>query len=245
MSPSGGMNEILSIIELYQRIKSGKYQHVILDTPPGKHFLDFLSSTTKIKAFFDQSFIEHISQLFRSQGQAKNIGKRIFDKFVQTGMEKLLYYLNKVTGDTFVEEFIDAVHIIYSMQSQFIDSLKIQEILFSPSKASWYLVTNSEQSKYSEAKSMFLGNAFFSQENTTGIINKSTHLVIAEDLKNPQLSSEEREILTSFESREQKLENLIRKDFNRILRFNEVLTSNIQEQLEELALQWQEIDPTP
>ena len=56
--PHGGMNEILSLIEVQFHIKSGKYDTIILDTPPGKHFIDFLQSSRKISDFFDSSFIE-------------------------------------------------------------------------------------------------------------------------------------------------------------------------------------------
>ena len=41
--PHGGMNEILSLVEVQFHIQEGKYDTIILDTPPGKHFIDFLN----------------------------------------------------------------------------------------------------------------------------------------------------------------------------------------------------------
>ena len=58
MRPNGGMNEIMAIIEVQKHIDSNQYDAIILDTPPGKHFLDFLKATQKIDRFFDKSFIE-------------------------------------------------------------------------------------------------------------------------------------------------------------------------------------------
>src|SRR5690606_12360585 len=56
--PYGGMNEILSLVEVQMQFDSGNYDVVVLDTPPGAHFLDFLDSLSKIRSFFDQNFIE-------------------------------------------------------------------------------------------------------------------------------------------------------------------------------------------
>ena len=58
-SPFGGLNEILSIVELNIQYKSKKFDVIVLDTPPGSHFLDFLDSVDRIKVFFDQSFSEY------------------------------------------------------------------------------------------------------------------------------------------------------------------------------------------
>ena len=52
------MNEIMAIIEVQKHIQSDIYDVIVLDTPPGKHFLDFLNATKKIDKFFDKSFIE-------------------------------------------------------------------------------------------------------------------------------------------------------------------------------------------
>ena len=56
--PYGGMNEIMSIIEVQHQLERNVYDTIILDTPPGKHFIDFLESSEKIKNFFDRSFLE-------------------------------------------------------------------------------------------------------------------------------------------------------------------------------------------
>jgi len=62
--PNGGMNEILSLIELEAQMSQG-WDCVVLDTPPGPHFLDFLDGLDKIRAFFDQRFIEIFASLGR------------------------------------------------------------------------------------------------------------------------------------------------------------------------------------
>jgi anion-transporting ArsA/GET3 family ATPase len=128
--PYGGLNEILAIVELNLQYQTSKFDTIVLDTPPGSHFLDFLDSIERIKVFFDQSFIDIFQYLGKKVDiSSLNLGKRIFNKFVGAGVKKLLNYLQKVTGATFVDEFIDAIIAIYKTKSTFITALELQETL--------------------------------------------------------------------------------------------------------------------
>jgi anion-transporting ArsA/GET3 family ATPase len=106
--PYGGMNEILSMVEVQMQFDTGSYDVIVLDTPPGAHFLDFLESLGKIRSFFDQNFIE----IFTYLGQkTANAGKKVFgfnliNRIVSTGVRKLLGYLQAVTGAEFIDDFI-------------------------------------------------------------------------------------------------------------------------------------------
>ena len=87
--PYGGLNEILSVVELTHQIKINQYDYVILDTPPGKHFLDFLEALQKIENFFDSSFIE----MFQYFGNKR---PKLFDRLFSGGLKKMLGYLLKL-----------------------------------------------------------------------------------------------------------------------------------------------------
>ena len=52
--PNGGLNEILSIVELQYQMELNKYDTIVLDTAPGSHFIDFLNTGQKITNFFDK-----------------------------------------------------------------------------------------------------------------------------------------------------------------------------------------------
>ena len=82
--PYSGMNEIMSLIELnnlsYNENPSQLYDYIILDTPPGQHFIDFLESSNKINNFFDHSFIH-----FFSDSREKKVSR-----IVAMGIKKLL-----------------------------------------------------------------------------------------------------------------------------------------------------------
>lgn len=143
----GGMNEILSLVEVQMQFDSGKYDVIVLDTPPGAHFLDFLESLGKIRSFFDQNFVE----IFNYLGQkTANAGKKVFsfniiNKVISGGVKKLLSYLQKVTGAQFIDDFIQAVQIIYQSKEAFLKGLSLQDRLKEKTQCNWFLVTSVEQ----------------------------------------------------------------------------------------------------
>ena len=50
-SPHGGMDEIAAVLEIQHHLNTNKFDVIVLDTPPGKHFIDFLESSKK-NSFF-------------------------------------------------------------------------------------------------------------------------------------------------------------------------------------------------
>lgn len=165
--PYGGMNEIMSIIEVQYQLERDVYDTIILDTPPGKHFIDFLESSEKINNFFDKSFLEIFEYLGRSIHSSGVKSKNIFTMMISTGVKKLLSYLEDVTGADFVMEFIDAVLALYKSRDSFLNALDFQKQLKNENFSNWFLVTSVEQQKIDEAQGLknqaenFIHNDFF------------------------------------------------------------------------------------
>jgi len=147
-SKYSGLNEILSLIELNEKLKSEQFDCIILDTPPGKHFIDFLESAHKIHQFFDNSFIEIFDYL--NQNATVSPSKLFFKKIVQSGLTKLLSYLEKVTAPEFVTEFIEAIAILYQSKNEFLAALVLGEKLKDAEFSNWFLVSSVEQDKIEE-----------------------------------------------------------------------------------------------
>lgn len=146
--PYGGMNEILSLIEVQIQSEKNIYDVIVLDTPPGHHFLDFLSGASRINHFFDQSFIDIFDYVTN-----KNSSKRfsLINKVISSGVNKLLEYLHKVTGAEFLNNFIEAIRIIYDSKDAFMKGLSLQEKFKQQNQSNWFLVTSIEQGKIAEA----------------------------------------------------------------------------------------------
>ena len=234
--PYGGLNEILSIVELHDQHMSGNFDIIILDTPPGGHFLDFLDSIDRIKIFFDQSFIEIFQYLGKKVDiKPVNFGKRIFTMVVSKGIKKLLGYLQRVTGETFVDEFIDAVIAIYKTKDSFLNALKLQDSLKDSKLSNWFLVTSVEQSKVDEALELKTNVEKLVSDNSFVILNKSLKTKL--DEWNPT-SEDEILLKASLRNKEKSIRDGLKSNFKEVLGFTEIFSNKPEDHIKELTQQW-------
>lgn len=230
MSKLGGMNEILSLVELSLIIKDDSYDKIILDTPPGKHFLDFLESSKKIEKFFSKTFIDVFNFFF---SEKKN--KSFIQKALDTGFEKLISYLEKVTGENFVKEFLEALGIIYDLKTEFLEALKVHDLLKDTSKTKWFLVTSVEQSKYEEAMKISELN-FLKDHNIVALVNRTLQF---SDL---ELEGYEKEVIQSQKDSQNRLLKLLALDFKKIQTFNQIMDNNISIQVDLITKRWEQLE---
>lgn len=234
--PYGGMNEILSIVELFHQYQSQKYDVIILDTPPGSHFLDFLESCSKIKAFFDASFVEVFSYL----GDKLNKGKKsgFLNKIVNSSIKKLLSYLEKVTGADFIDDFIEALTTFYKAKRPFLDAIQLQEQLSDIGKSNWFLITSVDHNKYKEAIELKSHAQHYFHHDTFVILNKST-----QDYWD-QFHTEDTNVLklkNNMLGREKKLKEQLEASLAKTFSFNDIDASDPLEQVKQLAKSWENV----
>lgn len=237
--PYGGLNEILAIVELDIQFKTKKYDVIILDTPPGSHFLDFLDSVERINLFFDQSFIDIFNYIGKKVDTSSlSVSKKIFNKVVGAGVSKLLGYLNKVTGEKFVEEFIDAIIAIYKTKSAFLEAMKLQNILNDHKLSNWYLVTSVEQSKIKEALELM--------NQAQDLITKESYIIVNKCLEDKleQWDTTNDELIKLKDvllKKEHNIKNDLQKHFKQVITFPEVISLSPLEHVKDLTLNWQNI----
>lgn len=235
--PYGGMNEILSLVEVQMQFDSGKYDVIVLDTPPGAHFLDFLEGLSKIRAFFDQSFVELFSYL---GAKTASTGKKIFgldiiNKVLSTGLKKLLGYLERVTDANFIQDFVQAVQVIYQSKDAFLKGLSLQDRLKSRTECNWFLVTSVEQGKAQEAIEMKAHATHFIHQDHFLVLNKC----LEEEMQSWNPEKNELKLLKqSLESREVNLKQSLRANFPVVLEFPEVMSLEPVEHVYFLTKKW-------
>lgn len=231
--PYGGMNEIMSIIEVQTQLDRNLYDTIILDTPPGKHFIDFLESSEKIKNFFDKSFLEIFDYLGKSiSGKGKT--KNFITMIVSTGVKKLLSYLEAVTGADFVREFIDAVLALYKCRDSFLRALKFQEELKKVTFSNWFLVTSVEQQKMNEAQDLKMEASHFLHQDHFLVMNKCLGSFLKDWRPDPKVEALIR-LKQSMMKREQDLQDFASKNFSNVLKFHEINHPSPLEHVKELA----------
>jgi anion-transporting ArsA/GET3 family ATPase len=235
--PYGGMNEILSLVEVQMQFETGKYDVVVLDTPPGAHFLDFLEGIGKIRSFFDQSFVEMFTYL---GSKTTSMGKKIFgmgfvNKVFSSGLRKLLGYLQNVTGTKFIEDFIQAVQIIYQSKNAFLKGLSLQDRLKSRQECNWFLVTSVEQGKAQEAIELRTHATHFIHQDHYLVLNKC----LEQEMQNWQPQTDKLKLLKeSLHDREQDLKITLKKYFPTVLEFPEVISLSPMDHIKTLTKQW-------
>jgi anion-transporting ArsA/GET3 family ATPase len=235
--PYGGMNEILSMVEVQMQFETGSYDVVVLDTPPGAHFLDFLESMGKIRSFFNQNFVEIFTYLGQKSAKAgkKVFGMSIINRFISSGVRKLLGYLQKVTGAQFIDDFIEAIQIIYESRDAFLKGLSLQEKLKSKDECNWFLVTSVEQGKAQEAIDM--------KSHASDFIHQDHYLVLNKCLEQElQAWTPTKENLTiiknSLEGKEQELKKQLKGVFPVVLEFPEVISLIPTDHIQGLTERW-------
>lgn len=237
--PYGGMNEILSLVEVQMQFETNEFDTIVLDTPPGSHFLDFLEGINKIKNFFDQNFVEifnYLSEKSSTTGK-KVLGFNFINKFISAGVRKLLGYLQHVTGAKFIDDFILAIQIIYQSRSSFMKGLDLQTKLKSKEQCNWFLVTSVEQGKAQEAIELKSHATHFIHEDHFLILNKC----LEEDLKdwNPK-NDFLNKLKTSLEDREKNLKFQLNDNFNHVFYFPEIISNSTTDHVNLLTKKWDE-----
>lgn len=239
MRPNGGMNEIMAIIEVQKHIQSDIYDVIVLDTPPGKHFLDFLNATKKIDKFFDKSFIE-VFKFFGKRLNSSKISlapKKMIGLVVSTGFKKLLKYLEVVTGKEFVEEFVDAIFTLYNNKDKFLTALTFQKFLEQESNYELFLVASTEQQKLNEILDIQKKSKIFTSDKTSVLINKSNKKRI-EDIDQERLSKSGKEQLLYFLELEEKVNQFSKKYFGNFIIFEESFNTSPKDQVLQLISHW-------
>ncbi|POB12851.1 MULTISPECIES: ArsA family ATPase [Pseudomonadati] len=233
-SSRGGLNEILAVLEIQSQINRNIYDAIVVDTAPGKNFLDFLNSSKKINRFFNKTFAEAFNYITN-----QNKPGRFFNRIISTGIEKFLSYLESVTGQGFINDFLEAISILYGNREKFIDGLSVEKTLNDPAHSRWYLVTSAEHMKEVETKQIF--DSIQAQMNTERylIINKSWYNNLASwQPKTTQMQEFKETII-----KQEEIKTSISKKSNiETLTFPDLVTFDPIEQLRALQDNWKKTE---
>ena len=127
--------EFSSLYELCLSHKSGKFDYVIIDTPPLQNTSDFLKSSEVLKEFFSSA----LAQFFLSQDE-----QGLLYKVVNSARRTSLKALSNLTGSDFVDELAFFFKVVEFLRSDLLQILDVsKEIL--ENEASVYVVCNANE----------------------------------------------------------------------------------------------------
>ena len=235
MRPYGGMNEIMAVFEIQHQLKNSQYDTIILDTPPEKHFVDFVTSARKINDFFDKKIFDFIKYF---SSYVANKKKNIFHTIAQTSMDKALRYIKMITGDRFLDEFINVILILHKNRDRFTEALDFEKELQEDS-SNWFLITSVGKKKLkdviilcNELKKDFHFNEYL-------IINKSARNYL--DDWTIKEGAALYEVKQSMRECEEELIGLAKSSFDKVFIFPDVLSPSPRQHTEKLSQYWKNV----
>lgn len=231
--PGGGMNEITATIEVDFHIESNKYDTIILDTPPGKHFIDFLNSSKKINNFFNKNFKQIYDNLV-----TPNSRRGFLSIIISKGTEQIFKYLEELTGDKFISNLRDVAKVLYLHKDRITQSSQLQKYIKDQSLSNWFLVNTPEHQKYNEALELQNEAKSLVHDKNILIINRSNK----KNLLNWNIETDTDKELSMLKSsmikRENNLLKLSKKHFSKTIVFSDVLDESPKKHISELIKCW-------
>lgn len=100
-----GSAEYAALEQVREAVESGRYDLVVVDTPPASHALDFLSAPRRLRDFLEGRFVQ---TLLRPAMSASRFGFRVFGRSLQ----RMLGLIERIAGVGFLDdltEFLSAV----------------------------------------------------------------------------------------------------------------------------------------
>ncbi len=132
-----GMQEYTAGEALYTFVEAGRYDLVVLDTPPSRNALDFLDAPSRLGRFLDEGIVQMF--LPKEGGLLQRAGRFVGGVF------------GRVFGDSFVEElqvFMGAFSGMFGTMRQHAEGLRK---LLASDAAAFVLVTSTEAEAMGEA----------------------------------------------------------------------------------------------
>ncbi len=105
-----GTNEYMAMQKLLTLVESGKYDCIILDTPPSRNTLDFLGAPKLLSQFFDAQLIHWLITPS--------------NRIVAAGMKKAISMLERLTGAGFMGHLLDFVGALFEVREAFTSNMK-------------------------------------------------------------------------------------------------------------------------
>jgi anion-transporting ArsA/GET3 family ATPase len=143
VSNLNGSQEFTSLVKLLNASRSGKYDLILLDTPPTQNAVDFLKAPERIYALFQDTVIGWFSNPAGGEGWIK--------RTLHRGTQVVTSALERVTGSTFIHELKDFfTHISFLKDKIAAVSRETGELLHSKTTG-FILVTGFDEAKLREA----------------------------------------------------------------------------------------------
>ena len=169
-----GNQEYMATEKLYDVITSGKYDLVVLDTPPVKNALDFLDSPGRMAKFVDKKIMQwFLTPYEESQGKAR---RSLFRRLISGTSAALFKLLSHIFGKDFLEDIAIFFQHFRDLYEGFQQRHQAVEEMFLSNSTSFLIVTAPHEPSV-EVAEFFIKELQKRNMNNAGVIFNQRHIV--------------------------------------------------------------------
>lgn len=193
--------EFMAIEKLYELHNSGKYDVIVLDTPPTKNTIDFLKTPTLLVSAFDDRFTKWLLKPYMAAGK-KGMG------LAAIAAEKLFQALGKIFGLQALKDVSEFVYVMQGMIEGFRERAGVINKLITDVSTGFIIVATAKDRSVEEA-------LFFFKEIET--MNADVMAVVLNRLQWSGAPPSAEELTKLVEELPEELQEAAKKDLERIM----------------------------
>lgn len=179
-SQVSGVQEYMAMETLHELHEGGEYDLIVLDTPPTRHAIDFLTAPERMAKILDDSSLQWILR-------PESVPRRFTFGFMRKGMEKVAKKIDELMGMQVLHDLAEFFRAFDGMYAGFGERSRAVQALFRDDRTAFVVATSPEENPLREAAFLAVRMRDESLPCSAFIVNR---------YHAPLLAGEEREALT-------------------------------------------------
>jgi anion-transporting ArsA/GET3 family ATPase len=131
-------HDYIAIESLYELHRSGRFDLIVVDTPPSRNALDFLEAPARMEEFFSSRLLRWLTLPRRS-------------RLLSSAFRPFYLVAERILGSRFVGDLSDFFVTFQSLHSGFVERARAVTALLGASSTSFLVVTSAEEAPTTEA----------------------------------------------------------------------------------------------
>jgi anion-transporting ArsA/GET3 family ATPase len=132
-------HDYIAMERLYDLHTSGKYDLIVVDTPPTRNALDFLEAPARMAEFFSSKFLRMLIAPYKS-------------RFVNFASKPFYSVADRILGSAFLQDIAEFFILFQSMYSGFVERAKAVERVIEDRRTAFVVVSTLESAPVREAE---------------------------------------------------------------------------------------------
>jgi anion-transporting ArsA/GET3 family ATPase len=141
----------LAMERLYEVMNSGRYDLVVLDTPPARNALDILDAPSRLASFLEEGVVKW----FAKQNQGRGLRARL----MQTSGAAAVKLFEMVAGEELAKETVAFFEAFYGMREGFHARASATQAMLRARDTSFVLVSSADATHLADAEALATGVA--------------------------------------------------------------------------------------